>query len=204
VNTGKKEGLAMSKKNISIGIIAEDISDVDSAKILIRRILQNDRIGVKQFVGKGCGKIKRKCNAWAIQLKNRGCNVLIVLHDLDSSNLYDLNDKIFTALDPCPIKIHYICIAVQELEAWLLSDPEAIRVGVKLRYTPKVKQNPELISSPKEYLGEVIHRTSNKEKIYLNTKHNEMIARELSIELANARCPSFSRLHTFLSENLMN
>lgn len=204
MNIGKREGLPMSKKNLTIGIIAEDISDVDSAKILIKRILQNDRIGVKQFVGKGCGKIKRKCNAWAVQLRNRGCNVLIVLHDLDSSDLEDLKDKIFTALDPCPIRTHYICIAVQELEAWLLSDPDAIKRGVNLRYAPRVKGNPELINSPKEYLGDIIYRTSNKEKIYLNTKHNEMIARELSIDRANTLCPSFSRLHAFLNENLMN
>jgi hypothetical protein len=202
VNIGKKEDLIMSKKNYSVGIIAEDSSDVNSAKILIKRISGNDRIGVKHFVGKGCGKIKRKCNSWAMLLKNRGCTVLIIIHDLDNSNLIDLRRKITVALDPCPFKTHYICIPVQELEAWLLSDPEAIRRGANLRRLPKIKGKPELINSPKEYLGEVIFRTSNKEKIYLNTKHNEMIVSELSFDKVNALCPSFSRFYNFINENI--
>ena len=72
VNIGKKADLMISKRKINlVGIIAEDDSDVESIKILIHRISQNDSIGTKHFVGKGCGKINRKSNSWAINLKEK-------------------------------------------------------------------------------------------------------------------------------------
>jgi hypothetical protein len=50
VNTGKKEVLNMSKVKC-IGIIAEDNSDFETAKILIKRILNRDNLCFKKAVG---------------------------------------------------------------------------------------------------------------------------------------------------------
>lgn len=192
----------MRTKHICVGIIAEDDSDVDCVRVLIKRIADNERIGVKKFVGKGCGRIKRKCNAWADQLKSRGCTVLILVHDLDRANYTDLERQISSALSPSPIKKHFICLPVQELEAWLISDPDAISRGLKLRKVPRVPGNPETIDSPKEYLGDLISKISGGEKVYLNTKHNEMIATELSLDCAKNKCPSFDKFHSFIAENI--
>jgi hypothetical protein len=201
---GRKEDLRMKNKSICLGIIAEDDSDVECAKVLVRKIAENVRIGIKRFVGKGCGKIKRKCNAWAVQLKNRGCSALILIHDLDKSNLDELERIIRISISPCPIKKYIICIPIQELEAWLLSDPNAITRGLRLRKVPRLPGKPEKIDSPKQYLGNIIYKTSGGEKVYLNTKHNEMIANELSIKIAYDKCPSFSRLHDFVLENIVS
>lgn len=189
----------MSKGSVSprIGIIAEDYSDVGSVKILIHRISGNSRIGTKKFIGRGCGKIKRKCNAWAYQLKLKGCSALIVIHDLDNNAIANLYKNIETSLSPCPIEKHLICIPVQELEAWLLSDPDAIKRAMKLKKAPKVKGIPEGINSPKEYLGSIILKASDGEKIYMNTVHNESIATALSISKA-LHCPSFKPFHHFV------
>lgn len=186
------------KSGPPIGIIAEDDSDVDSARVLVHRIANNDKIGVRKFIGKGCGKIKRKCNAWANQLNRKGCTTLVLIHDRDDNKLDELRRIIESALTPCPIKNHLICIPVQEFEAWLLSDPEAIKTSLNLRKKPIIKGLPEQINSPKEYLGQLIHQASNGEKIYINTKHNVRIAEVLSIEEAKRHCPSFIPFYDFI------
>ncbi len=184
----------------TIGIIAEDESDFCSIRILIRRIAKNDNINMKKFLGKGCGKIKRKCNAWAHQLIKRGCSFLIIVHDLDNNNINTLRQLLVDALSPNPFKKHLICIPIQEFEAWLLSDPDAIRTAMKLNKNPNIKGLPENIESPKEYLGKVIDITSKGEKIYNNTKHNEKIAANLNINKAK-KCTSFIPLFQFVNTN---
>jgi Domain of unknown function (DUF4276) len=185
----------------SIGIIAEDESDYYSIRILIHRISGNKHISMKKFVGKGCGKIKRKCNAWANQFKQKGCSILIIVHDLDNNDIVSLRDKIIQALAPNPIDKHLICIPIQEFEAWLLSDPDAIKKGMKLNKKPNIKGLPENIQSPKEFLARVIDTASKGEKIYNNTKHNEKIAIELSLEKAK-KCTSFIPFWNFVRTHI--
>lgn len=69
-----------------IGIIAEDNSDVEVIKILIKRILNRNDFGFKKMVGNGCGKLRRKAYDYALNLKNKGCDMLILFHDLDRNN----------------------------------------------------------------------------------------------------------------------
>lgn len=58
----------MSKK---IGIIAEDISDVEVIKILGKKI-SGKAINSAYFVGKGCGPLKKKTPGWCKSLCTRG------------------------------------------------------------------------------------------------------------------------------------
>lgn len=193
----------MNRKSLPpVGVIAEDDCDVDSVRVLIHRISGNAHISIRKFVGRGCGKIKRKCNAWASQLKDRGCVTLILVHDRDANDLMKLRDQIEQAIAPCPIDKHLICIPTEEFEAWLLSDPEAIRTSMNLRKKLKIKGWPEQINSPKEYLGHLIHYGSDGEKIYLNTKHNAKISEVLSFEKARRRCPSFVPFYEFIQKHM--
>jgi Domain of unknown function (DUF4276) len=183
-----------------VGIIAEDDSDFISARVLVKRIALNNNIKFHKFFGKGCGKIKKKCHAWSNELSKRGCKTLVLIHDSDSKRSDDLREMLRKALAPCPIKNHLICIPVQEFEAWLLSDPEAIKKGLNLRKKPIVKGLPENINSPKEHLELLVDRASNGEKIYINTKHNIKIAELLSITKAMRLCPSFAPFYKFIHE----
>ncbi len=195
----------MNEKNKPpIGIIAEDDSDFLSARMLIKRISANNKLTAHKFLGKGCGKIKKKCNAWAKVLNKKGCGTLVLIHDSDTNNPDRLRTELKIALSPCPIQNHLICIPIQEFEAWFLSDPDAIKSGLKLRKAPSIKGLPEQIDSPKEFLGELVHRTSNGEKIYINTKHNEKISQFLSIKKVLNRCPSFSSFYCFIRKHLSN
>lgn len=188
-------------KNIQIGIIAEDQSDFICIKTLIHRITGNYKLKTSKFLGSGCGKIKRKCNSWAINLKSKGCSFLFVVNDLDSNDLEKLQSELSQSLYPCPIKKHLIVIPIQELEAWLLTDPVGIQKSLKLKKCPKVKINTEMINSPKEHLRDVIYKASNHEKAYINTKHNELISETISIDLIRSRCKSFVPFYDFLKDN---
>lgn len=68
---------------ICLGLIAEDKSDIGVMRQIAGKILPEGSFGTKHFVGEGCGKLKRKCRAWAEQLLRRGCSHIIVVHDLD-------------------------------------------------------------------------------------------------------------------------
>jgi hypothetical protein len=182
----------------SIGIIAEDNSDYETSKVLIKRIIKKDNISFKKAIGNGCGKIKRKALDYSRDLKNRGCNLLILLHDLDRNQLVTLKAELDCKLEDSYIQNYFVCIPIEEIEAWLLSDPNGIKVALNLRRAPNVKGQPEQIPSPKEKLEELVSICSNKEKVYLNTKHNELIASKICIDTVKQKCNSFQLLHDFL------
>lgn len=88
-----------------------------------------------------------------------------------------------------------VLIPTEELEAWLLCDPKALKTVFNMRRLPKISRLPETISSPKEFLAQVVG--TNSKTLYLNTIHNKRIAKSLSISNLS-RCPSFSRYPKFL------
>jgi hypothetical protein len=195
-STGKKVDLM---NNPLIGIIAEDDSDVDCLKIIIRKLLPKKTIGFKKFVGHGCGKINRKANAWAIQFQRLKCNSMIILHDCDRNDLVELKKKIYDAITPSPINKYFISIPVEELEAWLLSDPIAISELFDIKKKIKLPAHPETIESPKEFLEEFVWRETKKQHTYLNTQHNTKIIEKIDITSIGEKCPSFLDLSEFIS-----
>ncbi len=185
-----------------IGIIAEDRCDVSSIKILIERIIKK-KIGVKPYVGRGSGKLVRKCSAWAKLLYKQGCSSLIIVHDSDNNPSQFIFNKISSALGSCLFSRFLICIPVQELEAWLLSDPLGIMKAMKLKKVPKIDGEPETINSPKEYLGRVIEKASEKTRIYINTQHNEVISQFVSIAAIQKKCPAFTPFIKFVKDKVI-
>jgi len=182
-----------------VGVIAEDDSDFNSVRILVKRIAGKDNIAFKKKIGDGCGKVKRKCSVWAEDLFQRQCDALIVVHDLDRSVLSQLESDLAERLSSASIARRLICIPVEELESWFLSDPKSIKSALSLSRIPKASGRPETITSPKEYLRDQVASCSGSRRIYLTTKHNELLAQHVSIELARAKCPSFERFHDFVA-----
>lgn len=196
-NSGKRVVSNVAERK-RIGIIAEDVSDFESFKVLVNRLTECEGITFERRVGGGSGKVKRKCLEWSKQLHLSGCSVLIVIHDLDTNDFDKLYSDIARRLKTSPIKMQCICIPVRELEAWFLSDPDSIKRTLKLKRSPKVPGNPESITSPKEYLKEQVRRCSHVKNFYLSTRHNSQLAGQVDVQILLRKCPSFRAFFNFI------
>lgn len=197
VNTGKRVVFKMAKIK-SIGVIVEDQSDFDSIRILVSRIIGKDNVAFRPAIAHGCGRLQKKAYDFSCNLYQKGCNLLILVHDLDRNNLHNLQQTLQRKLKGVPFSSYFICIPIEEIEAWFLSDPAGIRRTLRLKKTPNVKNAPESIKDPKERLGKYIEQCSGKERLYVNTVHNAQLSKVVSIQEAVRKCPSFKKLHDFV------
>ncbi len=182
----------------SIGLIVEDISDYDCLKNIIARIVNKDNITFKKAIGNGCGKLRRKAVSYSKNLTNRGCDLIILVHDLDRNDYKKLTLELNLLIKQSPAKNNFVCIPIEEIEGWFLSDPEGLKESLNLDRKPKITGNPESIASPKEKLEEYVYSCSNKSKIYLNTKHNSILAANLCLNKMREKSTSFSLLYSHL------
>ena len=188
----------MSKIN-QIGLIVEDDSDFKALKEIIKRLTARDDIAFKKKIANGCGRMKNKCAAWANELSRRGCDLIILVHDLDRKDIRTLEPSLKGALSVSSHRNSYVCIPVEELEAWFLSCPDAIKTTFSLSRSPKISGLPETITSPKEKIRDYVSHISQNERVYLNTRHNEVLARNIDLDEVARKCPSFEKLNSFMS-----
>jgi hypothetical protein len=172
-----------------MGIIAEDDSDVAVLREITLSLLRPKTIGFSRFVGDGCGKLRRKCGAWARNLVRQGCPWIVVVHDLDLNNERELRAQLEQAIAPARAKASVVLIPRREIEAWLLYDSAAIASAFREHRRPKLPGNPEALSDPKKHLRDLVWKKYHKE--YLNTVHNPQIARHIDIPLLS-RSGSFA------------
>lgn len=178
-----------------IGVIAEEKNDIEVLYQLTCKVIDEKSFRFSKFVGHGCGKLRRKCRAWAQDLLIRGCTCLVIMHDLDKKDVNGLRQQLEKAIEHLRYDASLILIPIEELEAWLLCDAHALKCVFRMKQPPKIPKHPEQIVSPKEYLKSLVKK--NCKKNYINTIHNKMIASNMTI--ANLQsCPSFSPYPEFL------
>jgi len=183
-----------------LGVIAEEENDVDVVRCIAAKIVRRE-VPIEKFVGHGCSKVRAKCRSWASTLRDRGCRLLVILHDSDTVDPVEVKDELVQKLGSSPIALHIIVIPVREIEAWLLADDQAIGQAMKLSQPMKRVANPERVMNPKEHLRDQIFIRSGHKTRYVNTIHNKRIA--AVCKLANLRrCASFAPLELFLSTYL--
>lgn len=183
---------------IKIGVIAEDISDVHVITEILAKYIDRTKFSVKHFVGQGCGKLKTKCQAWATSLTKAGCQHILIFHDLDRNNEASLRKDITERIQQAEAIKTLIVIPVEELEAWLLSDIEAIRQVFSIAQKIKAISDSETVKSPKEHLQKMVRKHSNK--IYMNTVHNKKIATHTNLQNL-IKCSSYKPLDDYMKEN---
>lgn len=188
----------MSKK---IGIIAEDNSDIDVISEIIKKYIDDSDFTIKKFVGNGCGKLKSKCSSWASMLLKSGCDHILLFHDLDRNDEGELLKELEGKIAKKDFPNSVIVIPVEEMEAWLLSDPQAIKKVFSLQKVPKINKNSEAIKSPKEHLKEVVWKCGKKR--YMNTAHNKKIAKEIDVEKLK-KCRSYVKLDSYITAAICN
>ena len=174
---------------MNMGVIAEDDSDVDMVRMVTLSLLRPRVVGFKRFVGNGCGKLRRKCGAWAKILVQQGCQWVVVVHDLDERNETQLRAELANALRPAMASASVVLLPKREIEAWLLYDARAIAAAYRERQQPRLPGNPESLSDPKRHLGDLIWRSYRKN--YLHTIHNARIAMHIDMRQLTS-CPSFA------------
>lgn len=196
VNSGSMGIWKMSK---TIGVIAEDNSDIDVIVEILAKYLERNSFTVKHFVGNGCGKLVQKCGSWAETLVKRGCDHIFLFHDLDRNNETELRKKLIKKINPLNLECSLIVIPTEELEAWLLSDMEALKKTFSLKKVPKKISNCESVKSPKEHLATLVWNSDRKQ--YINTVHNKRITQNMTLENLR-RCSSFFLFDQYVIKNL--
>ena len=86
-----------------------------------------------------------------------------------------------------------ITIPVQEIEAWLIADEQAITAVIP-SFLFKGHSRPESIQSPKEWLIRE-SEAANGKPLYSPKTFNAAVAKRLRFDVVQQKCPSFK---TFL------
>lgn len=180
------------------GILGEDNSDVDTLKVLIRRLHDKNNLQKTRIAGtgyQGAGELLKKGARGLKALSSQGCTRFIVARDADQKDIQELHAEVVgKIINPSKITgLICIVIPVQEIEAWLLADL-CKAVNTFPSWTPsKDITNPESISKPKEEIIRLISKPNGK-SLYNHTAHNQKLAEHISLELLAKRCPSFKPL----------
>jgi hypothetical protein len=182
---------------LKVGIIAEDDTDVAVIREITLSLMKPRAIGFKRFVGGGCGKLRRKCGAWARNLVQQGCPWIVVIHDLDFHDEQELRAELTKEVAPARAKACVVLIPKREIEAWLLYDGAAIAAAFNESRPPRLPGNPESLNDPKKHLRDLVWKKYRKE--YLNTIHNTIIAKHIKVALL-VRCLSFAPHIVFIDE----
>jgi hypothetical protein len=186
--------------NLKIALIAEDNTDCEAIRTIVHRVLGAE-VTTKKWASKGCSSLTKKLRAKLKLLSTEGCNIFIVVHDLDRNpqngslnNEQALRSKLEELSSEIESLKKHICIPIEELEAWFWSDPEVIKYlgGEKGKAHP----NPHEIKSPKEKLIELSVGENRKPRY--STNMNVELAERLNLNICSDRCASFKNLLNFL------
>ena len=112
---------------LKIGVIAEEQNDVDVLYELTCKLIPEGEADFSKFIGHGCGKLRRKCEAWSRNLISRGCSHLVLMHDLDSNDEERLRKVLEKIIVDIGFTGYLIIIPIFEIEAWLLFDMLALK-----------------------------------------------------------------------------
>lgn len=186
---------------MKIGVIAEEYNDVEVLYELTCKLIDENRFSFSKFVGHGCGKLRKKCTAWAENLLKRGCTHLVVLHDLDRNNEQLLRLELTHCVSSIGFRGYVILLPIQEIEAWLLVDPKALKLVFNMDKIPKLPTSPEAVQHPKEKLRDIVWKSTGKH--YVNTFHNKMIAAASHISKVKM-CQSFRPYPIFIHSHTRN
>jgi hypothetical protein len=187
---------------IMFAVLGEDSSDADAVAVLVKRISNshNQKILKKGF--KGCGDLRRKSCRVIQELANRGATRFISCHDADGLDPDKIRQEVRTVLAEkgCRGLDSEIIVPVQEIEAWIVADEQAIAHVIK-SLSIRIVGRPESLPSPKEWLLNESSRARSR-PLYIPAVHNPQVARFIDLEKLATKCPSFGPLRDFVVRQL--
>ncbi len=179
-------------------ILTEDRSDAESLTVLVRRIRNEPKSSILSKGFSGCGELCRKAWSHIRTFADRGATRFIVCHDADGTDPQEIRNKVEGAIkDRGPVDHEYcIVVPVQELEAWIIADENAIRKTIPT-FVLKAVSRPESINSPKEWLVKESRRGRSR-PLYVPTIHNSKVLQHTDLLKLGKKCPAFIPLKTFV------
>lgn len=183
------------------GVLGEDESDAEALKVLIRGLKQQASLKILALGYSGGGELLAKGSRQLKAFAAQGCDRFVVCHDADGTDPDAKRAEIMRrVIDPSGLVSSFcVVIPVQEFEAWILADLEAVSQVIPSWRPGPFKENPESIRNPKERL-KWESRKQNKKPRYDPATHNPQIAKYLQIDRLRQRCPSFERLARFVTQ----
>lgn len=176
---------------LTFGLVVEGIYDEGALKQLIQKCAESQVFIIVRQSGNAPQLMKRFPGFLEdFRYANGGSNVdkAIVIRDADGKDpaqlLNSMQGKVRGRTYPFPIRF---AVIVQELEAWLLADEQAIS-GVTGKKQPSIGA-PESLLHPKEKLRAVL---SDAGVVY-TAPVAEKIAADARVDTIASRCSSFQR-----------
>ena len=186
---------------MTFAVLAEDRSDVDALVVLVKRISNRANATVYRKGFSGCGELLNKASSHILDFALQGATHFIICHDSDGNDPENIRQAVRKAILPklnLSDYTHGIIVPVQELEAWMIADEEAIkRVIPSLDIKPVLQ--PESVKSPKEWLISE-SRKGRSRPLYAPATYNARVAEQLDVDKVKKKCRSFAELVDFISQ----
>ena len=188
-------------------VIAEDRSDVSTLKVLIRRLANDQGVRIQGKGYDGCAQMLRK-GAAQLNMFSRppmSCKRFVVCYDSDRSPPNDRANEVISKVIILSGVDGSFCVVipVEELEAWILADLQAVSRVIKSWNPDQNFPNPERERDPKEMI-ERLSRDSARKPRYSHAVHNEKVAAHLDLGRVADKCPSFIPLAMFVQKGVAN
>jgi len=183
---------------MDIGICVEGLNDTEAITTLLSRI--NSSCGYRGETNyevryhRGYPDLISKLHQTLSELNKLNIELIVVLIDNDRETKYGRLKKLIAKCRGSICNYDFIVpgVAVEALEAWLLSDENALsKVANKIISR---QPNPENINKPDEALRQITQASS------MGIPYHEVlerIASELSLDIALDRCRSFKNFYAF-------
>jgi hypothetical protein len=190
-------------------VIAEDKSDLECLKVLIRRLANDKTITIEGKGYHGCGDmLKNGALLLRSYGKQKNFRKFIVCYDRDEESSQKRYEQVISEIiKPAGIKKseNLICILIptKEIEAWILADTQAISKVFSSWKAEEEFLHPETIDNPKEKLVGLINK-GRARPLYTDSSNNKPIMNYLNLDIVKKKCPSFAELAAFVEQNKPN
>lgn len=174
------------------GIVVEGVYDESALKELIIKCLGEDIEVISRICGsKELTKFPAFLESFKYEKGGSNVDKAIVIRDAHGKNPEDLKKKMKDKISSrnYPFEVKFMVI-VQELEAWLLADEEAIS-KVTQKPMARIKEDLESINDPKEKLKEILSQS----KISYTPSVARNIAKESNLDKIQSRCSTFREFY---------
>jgi Domain of unknown function (DUF4276) len=182
-------------------VIAEDPSDFETLKALIKRISGNPSTSIKGKGYSGCAEMLRKGASLFDSLN--ACTRYIICYDSDRDTVENRLQAIKEVFSRTKAKGEFCAlIPKQEIESWILADLQSISKVIPSWRPTKEFHHPEEVDDPKEFV-ERLSREQQRPR-YVHSIHNQRVAIHLDLAVVEKKCPSFKPLISIVKDGVGN